>query len=242
MTDSRSWKVNMWDLIKLTGIKDKESFKSWIRQNHPDKGGDCDAVALVQTFYNRFKTPEGVLAHPKNYVSSFAGGGVKPDSNTNPTATAAPPPQRATAAQPTTANATDGQYANMFSGNSWFGSNGAKRSAERAEMQKRARGHPYAGYCQKKVKYAGGSRGDFTFDNTGLQLKEMVNCQNKSRPGSRYCASHKKFDTPEEIRQVAQKRAAIDAERAKTKKVQEDVKRAAQQEYDAAYISEMGKQ
>lgn len=35
------------ELLKSVGITDKRSFRSWIRNNHPDKGGDTTECAII---------------------------------------------------------------------------------------------------------------------------------------------------------------------------------------------------
>jgi hypothetical protein len=243
MTDDRTWSVNIWDLMKVSGVKDRASYMEWTRRTHPDMGGDTNANAIVQSFYNKRKREsDGVLVPPTNYVSSFAGGGMRPPK---------PPVARATAATAATSaassNKSHGQDYSHFAGNFFAGSAHAhlfkdiEQTPARAKMQDAARGPCLPGMCERKINNKSGSRthNKKTWHTTGLKLGERVNCPNKARNGSVHCASHKKFDTMEQVQQVARLKAATDAKRSKAKQDKQDLKNATQKEYDRAYDDAM---
>jgi hypothetical protein len=104
-------------------------------------------------------------------------------------------------------------------------------------MCAQARGPPFPGYCQHKVTYSGGCRGNYL--RIGLTIGEKVNCPNKARIGSRHCSSHKKFDTPEEMRAVMEHKAKLAADRAKRAKAKEDLKAAEKAAFNDAFRREM---
>lgn len=224
--EAKRWEVDIWDVLRIAGIRDRKSFLDWCKRGHPDKGGDTNVFGLINTFYGARKADSGDIGPPPSYTrpNPFKGGGVPPR---------APPPPRPQAKPTAPPRPQAKPQENPFQ-KIW------RKKYE--EDVKRQTGDPKPGMCHAKVKKPKWKLSVFS-NSLDSEVIE-VNCQNMARKGSRYCHSHKKFDTEAEKIAVEEykvekaatkleakrKRERAKAERARTKIEKTAAKRAQQQQ------------